>query len=137
LAIDLINEFDFPVEVVALTDKINFFKNAIRSSKTKTEWFDLCAISPAFLSWNKRNLLGAKLNDIQFATFVAGCYAELLELKSIPYCAPANIRKASDHAAKLFESLPHSSLLPREASEPSFLKGLSAISAWNAEQIPP
>ena len=137
MVIDSIQEFDLPVEVIALTDKINFFKNAIRSSKTKTEWFDLCANSPAFLNWNKRNLLGAKLNDIQFTTFVAGCYAELLELKSIPYCAPAKVRKASEHAAKLFEFLPHSSLLPREANEPLFLKGLSAISALNAEQIPP
>ncbi|WP_026601036.1 hypothetical protein [Methylomonas sp. 11b] len=137
MSISSLIDIDLPVEALALADKIRTFQKASRSGKSNTEWFYICVNCPAFNTWNKREFIGGKLSEIEFSAFVARSYVALFELKGAPYCAPTSIKKSSSYAAKLLDVLPHQTLYPDDAKNPDFLKGLTAISQWNAEEMPP
>lgn len=131
-------QVDLPVDSGELVIHVSDFQAASRSGKKNTAWFTRCVSSPSFIRWNNRELIGGRLNEIEFAALAARSYFALFELSKsdIPHCVPSLVAKKSNQAAKLLDAMPHSSLLPGYAKEEIFLKGLVDLSEWTAESIP-
>lgn len=131
-------QVDLPVHSEELVLQVRDFIAASRSGKKQTAWYFRCVNSPSFIRWNNRELIGRRLNEVEFAALAARSYLVLFELSSddIPRCAPSLVAKKSSQAAKLLDAMPHPTLLPGHAKEEVFLKGLADLSKWTAESIP-
>ncbi|MBD9360765.1 hypothetical protein [Methylomonas fluvii] len=131
-------QVDLPVQAEELALQVRDFKVASRSGKKQTAWFFRCVNSPSFVRWNNRELIGRRLNEVEFAAVAARSYSALFELskEDIPRCPPSLVAKKSSQAARLLDAMPHSTLLPGYAKEDVFLKGLADLSKWTAESIP-
>ncbi len=131
-------QVELPIHSEELALQVRDFTAASRSDKKQTTWFFRCISSPSFIRWNNRELIGKRLNEVEFAALAARSYLALSELSKddIPRCAPSLVAKKSSQAAKLLDSMPHPTLLPGYAKEEVFLKGLTDLSKWTAESIP-
>lgn len=131
-------QVDLPVQSEELALQVRDFKVASRSGKKQTAWFFRCVNSPSFIRWNNRELIGRRLNEVEFAALAARSYSALFELSNedIPRCPPSLVAKKSSQAAKLLDSMPHPTLLPGYAKEEVFLKGLADLSKWTSESLP-
>jgi len=131
-------QVDLPVHSKELVIQVRDFQVSNRSGKKQTAWFFRCVNSPSFIRWNNRELIGRRLNEVEFAALAARSYSALFELSKddIPRCAPSLVAKKSSQAAKLLDAMPHPTLLPGHAKDEVFLKGLADLSKWTVESIP-
>lgn len=115
-------QVDSPVDSEELVIHVRDFQAASRSGKINTTWFTRCVSSPSFIRQNKREFIGGRLNELEFAALAARSYCALFELSKadIPHCVPSLVAKKSNQAAKLLDAMPHPTLLPGYAKEEVF-----------------
>ena len=131
-------DIDLPCKVIELIQQVKDFQAAHEFKRRNTDWFSLCSSIDSLVSWNNRAFSDDKFSNIEFAALAARAYAGLFEVskQGLPYCPPSSVIAASSLATKLISTLPHKSLLPKNAKEFIFSQGLKDVAQMRPSDIP-